>query len=132
MIRRPPRSTLFPYTTLFRSVRVLVGNVRGERDGAERHGLARHSLHLELALHVLDIVWRRFEQVRGDPPALLLDLVQRHENGGATDRSGAAPVRPHAEGDRAGIAVDDVDLLDGNLELVGDELGERRLVPLAV
>src|SRR3712207_8709627 len=25
MIRRPPRSTLFPYTTLFRSVRVLAG-----------------------------------------------------------------------------------------------------------
>src|SRR3712207_6963960 len=25
MIRRPPRSTLFPYTTLFRSLRVTVG-----------------------------------------------------------------------------------------------------------
>src|SRR3712207_8017552 len=24
MIRRPPRSTLFPYTTLFRSVRILI------------------------------------------------------------------------------------------------------------
>src|SRR3712207_8830384 len=31
MIRRPPRSTLFPYTTLFRSPR------RAERDGAGRH-----------------------------------------------------------------------------------------------
>src|SRR3712207_7831483 len=29
MIRRPPRSTLFPYTTLFRSVRVMVGGERG-------------------------------------------------------------------------------------------------------
>src|SRR2546429_6953063 len=26
MIRRPPRSTLFPYTTLFRSTTVLTGN----------------------------------------------------------------------------------------------------------
>src|SRR6266568_5475216 len=26
MIRRPPRSTLFPYTTLFRSVDILVNN----------------------------------------------------------------------------------------------------------
>src|SRR3712207_9032029 len=26
MIRRPPRSTLFPYTTLFRSVYVMVGD----------------------------------------------------------------------------------------------------------
>src|SRR5256885_16125129 len=27
MIRRPPRSTLFPYTTLFRSIQVLRNNV---------------------------------------------------------------------------------------------------------
>src|SRR3712207_6878134 len=32
MIRRPPRSTLFPYTTLFRSVHVLGGALQlGER-----------------------------------------------------------------------------------------------------
>src|SRR2546430_12185536 len=29
MIRRPPRSTLFPYTTLFRSRAVAVGNING-------------------------------------------------------------------------------------------------------
>src|SRR3712207_7484044 len=34
MIRRPPRSTLFPYTTLFRSV-----GVRGVRRGAEHGGV---------------------------------------------------------------------------------------------
>src|SRR5690349_22831511 len=28
MVRRPPRSTLFPYTTLFRSPRQLLGNLR--------------------------------------------------------------------------------------------------------
>src|SRR5256885_10992060 len=33
MIRRPPRSTLFPYTTLFRSLRL--GPVDDEREGAE-------------------------------------------------------------------------------------------------
>src|SRR5687768_18030200 len=31
MIRRPPRSTLFPYTTLFRSVRVASGELRRRR-----------------------------------------------------------------------------------------------------
>src|SRR3989475_8945585 len=31
MIRRPPRSTLFPYTTLFRSVVVTLGRGRDER-----------------------------------------------------------------------------------------------------
>src|SRR3712207_9413075 len=30
MIRRPPRSTLFPYTTLFRSLQVLVDAVRDD------------------------------------------------------------------------------------------------------
>src|SRR5690349_24244754 len=31
MIRRPPRSTLFPYTTLFRSIVAFEGTVRGKR-----------------------------------------------------------------------------------------------------
>src|SRR2546422_7167125 len=39
MIRRPPRSTLFPYTTLFRShgvaVRVVVGRAVGDPSGLE-------------------------------------------------------------------------------------------------
>src|SRR2546430_11781325 len=44
MIRRPPRSTLFPYTTLFRSdsgVSVVVGLYKGSRSWelAERDGL---------------------------------------------------------------------------------------------
>src|SRR5260221_2760460 len=40
MIRRPPRSTLFPYTTLFRSVGALIA----EEDGVApaRHDLQRH------------------------------------------------------------------------------------------
>src|SRR3989454_6920938 len=52
MIRRPPRSTLFPYTTLFRSVidggvaRSLLGGHVGRRaerhaEGGERAGAAR-------------------------------------------------------------------------------------------
>src|SRR3712207_7642715 len=32
MIRRPPRSTLFPYTTLFRSRQVAARDALGERD----------------------------------------------------------------------------------------------------
>src|SRR3989442_8224648 len=31
MIRRPPRSTLFPYTTLFRSVDILINNAEHHR-----------------------------------------------------------------------------------------------------
>src|SRR2546427_5695540 len=47
MIRRPPRSTLFPYTTLFRSVcrRRWIDAHRGDRasrSGGSRRGGARH------------------------------------------------------------------------------------------
>src|SRR3712207_7591073 len=51
MIRRPPRSTLFPYTTLFRSDERLVGRAdvrraavgRRAHDPAQRvHGLEQH------------------------------------------------------------------------------------------
>src|SRR5437016_10936363 len=49
MIRRPPRSTLFPYTTLFRSVRqrlrrradLLAGHLRAHLPGGA-HRLRRH------------------------------------------------------------------------------------------
>src|SRR5438874_6396920 len=40
LLRRPPRSTLFPYTTLFRSVRDAV-----DGGGLERSRLVRHQAH---------------------------------------------------------------------------------------
>src|SRR5687767_15663716 len=42
MIRRPPRSTLFPYTTLFRSLREAPLQVRPQLGGGGRRRLARH------------------------------------------------------------------------------------------
>src|SRR5256885_4412604 len=49
MIRRPPRSTLFPYTTLFRSVllqrRAQRGGACGFQHGELRQGLAQHMDH---------------------------------------------------------------------------------------
>src|SRR2546429_5425674 len=38
MIRRPPRSTLFPYTTLFRSLRALDAREFLHRDAKRFHG----------------------------------------------------------------------------------------------
>src|SRR6266550_6937166 len=47
MIRRPPRSTLFPYTTLFRSVRGRRAVARGRpRGGIGRPGSDRKSTRL--------------------------------------------------------------------------------------
>src|SRR2546429_6281496 len=46
MIRRPPRSTLFPYTTLFRSPAQLEARgqqlLAGREEGAARHGVVGH------------------------------------------------------------------------------------------
>src|SRR2546430_17330646 len=51
MIRRPPRSTLFPYTTLFRSLRPVRGGatVRSRRRGGRGPGRgARRLRHADL------------------------------------------------------------------------------------
>jgi len=53
MIRRPPRSTLFPYTTLFRSLALAKHrHCPGIEQLSRRHGdveRRRHELHLALA-----------------------------------------------------------------------------------
>src|SRR3712207_7648089 len=56
MIRRPPRSTLFPYTTLFRSWMAAQTFIRWSRLGVwERlHRLARERQRPELGLAFLD------------------------------------------------------------------------------
>src|SRR2546427_7346487 len=64
MIRRPPRSTLFPYTTLFRS--------QGQHDEHQEQGL-------ELAPHAGDDEEERVEQ---QPP---LGAVGAAHGGGAVD-----------------------------------------------
>src|SRR5256885_5997331 len=42
MIRRPPRSTLFPYTTLFRSAVAVLGRERVLGEGTDGSGRRRH------------------------------------------------------------------------------------------
>src|SRR5256885_5497480 len=48
MIRRPPRSTLFPYTTLFRSARIGLteGRRRGHARRQQRHGRGDGRFHI--------------------------------------------------------------------------------------
>src|SRR3712207_8640546 len=61
MIRRPPRSTLFPYTTLFRSQGdVELAHVAGEDGDSERRAVAvgedpaQHRLEIvDVAVHLL-------------------------------------------------------------------------------
>ena len=52
MIRRPPRSTLFPYTTLFRSFLQKVLDERGHElwfEGVRRSDLIRHGQFIQNA-----------------------------------------------------------------------------------
>src|SRR2546430_4994089 len=58
MIRRPPRSTLFPYTTLFRS---------GESYGGQRAAALAHSLERDVGISVSGLVLVS--------PALDIDLL---------------------------------------------------------
>src|SRR5688572_31876033 len=45
MIRRPPRSTLFPYTTLFRSINLRIsGNVQSESEASAAAQVATESM----------------------------------------------------------------------------------------
>src|SRR2546422_10485729 len=52
MIRRPPRSTLFPYTTLFRSLGVVLPDAahlqQEDAERANRHGYSKHEPALPL------------------------------------------------------------------------------------
>src|SRR2546421_7362223 len=73
MIRRPPRSTLFPYTTLFRS-----GARRHHRHMTTVTSLTDHVKHARQAMDkAVEAVKREFSTVRtGKATTALLDLVR--------------------------------------------------------
>src|SRR5947207_12613089 len=76
MIRPPPRSTLFPYTTLFRSLRCFEGNlcrIDGDvlllffEQGIEKKGkLEFHVFRSAGALHLLELPFRQRISVAQD------------------------------------------------------------------
>src|SRR2546422_2373084 len=56
MIRRPPRSTLFPYTTLFRSCGFCFGRLRSANSATWPRGVERseeHTSELQSRLHLV-------------------------------------------------------------------------------
>src|SRR5256885_12776345 len=63
MIRRPPRSTLFPYTTLFRSLRIRRGgHARDRRRGCRRHQRPHHRPCRMATAHCIGRVQDRSEE----------------------------------------------------------------------
>src|SRR3989441_2244608 len=73
MIRRPPRSTLFPYTTLFRSIAIAVENALAFKEiEALKNKLAEEKLYLEEEIRSEF----NFEEIIGESPALKRALAQ--------------------------------------------------------
>src|SRR5260370_1531478 len=60
MIRRPPRSTLFPYTTLFRSHKIVGAMTSGRMTGSEGSVTISSSNHLNPVLPF----WKRRSEER--------------------------------------------------------------------
>src|SRR5258708_28087016 len=73
MIRRPPRSTLFPYTTLFRSV--IHAEYHNEHAAATIHWAGGHESRLEFVRPV-----RTYTQLR-DNERLMKRIVELREAG---------------------------------------------------
>src|SRR6266404_9953505 len=109
MIRRPPRSTLFPYTTLFRSYehgrggRSITGDVRG----LGRHFLEHLRAHVLVVVLELDLLGHR-HAVLGDGGAAEL-LVDDH----------VAPLGAHGGLDGSGHDIDSAQ--EGGSALVAEQ-----------
>src|SRR5256885_10154386 len=71
MIRRPPRSTLFPYTTLFRSeIEPLVPAVVSKYFGAHNYNVVTNpKVHVQIddARHFILTTDQKFDAVTSDP-----------------------------------------------------------------
>src|SRR2546430_15707482 len=100
MIRRPPRSTLFPYTTLFRSADQLRYRAAGD------HRARRHAEHLRERLPGLvgEAFKRRTAELSSAPGFQLTpDRVHRHGRRNAEARCVQVPIR-HGEALAEGAA----------------------------
>src|SRR3712207_8366596 len=67
MIRRPPRSTLFPYTTLFRSQRIAEANAYAEAHGLRPFAVSSPNLALAVPNEPM---WVGCVSLAGDEEAL--------------------------------------------------------------
>src|SRR2546422_1241802 len=155
MIRRPPRSTLFPYTTLFRSRRRRrVLETAGSRLDARlppgRRGVAPPSQFGAHLLAATNRLWPR----RGDARAQMAGEVQRrwarpldgpdvrqrtalHPWVAARPRvsrrvgRGAAPIAVRAGADAAGLTAPNARVAPDDRDARGDRDVERRVEPIA-
>src|SRR3989442_14052795 len=92
MIRRPPRSTLFPYTTLFRSVG---GSVQEQAEGIGQEAVTAQAVGAEAVLELLDAVL-----------TLAAIVVESEDLGGATGAVGNHEAQVGSDGGEFGLVAD--------------------------
>src|SRR5256884_8914066 len=104
MIRRPPRSTLFPYTTLFRSLRTPLAVIsgassslveRGERLGAEERKALAASI-FEQSQQMGGLVGNVLEMTRLEAGAIALNRDRHSKSENARAGARPPPGRPEA------------------------------------
>src|SRR5204863_7121920 len=108
----------------------VVADGRRRGDLLDRLGAVRRPGDERPAVLVDDVLGVGLEHVRGDPPRLGLDPLQRVVDGDGADGGAAAAVGAVAEGRAERVAVLDGDVVESDAELVGHDLRHRRLVPL--
>src|SRR2546430_4619082 len=83
MIRRPPRSTLFPYTTLFRSVGqgVLRAGNTGARDEVQKTGGTGRDLRQAFVRGSRRAKKNRVEMMSGEDAAIVFRFFRREVGG---------------------------------------------------
>ena len=110
----------------------VAGPVGPHRHVLDRDRLLRIALDAERPGLVFDVGDRRLEHARGDDLRLVAHLAGHERGGGPRHRRRPAAVRTEPERRVVGVAVHHLDVLGRDAELVGDDLGERRLVSLAL
>src|SRR2546426_7028969 len=141
MIRRPPRSTLFPYTTLFRSVPIADCGLRNaewqgwfeELARAGRAGTLQHAPQLWIAAERLPMLEAAFPGARTEPPLAAPERDRakpwtREEALRELVRGRLEVVGPTTAAELAralGVPVSDVDFALGALEHEGFVLRGR-------
>src|SRR3989454_12832081 len=115
MIRRPPRSTLFPYTTLFRSVRVARAPLRVDRGAGRGVGALVDAVGHAVVIGI-DGTPGRVDVHPGGCVGALIEAVGHAVLVGVGRAAGGVDVRA---GGRVGTLVEAV----GHAVLVGVEIG---------
>ena len=106
--------------------------VRVHRDLLDRPAPLGVALDVPAAELPLEVVGRALERRGGDDPGLVAHLARDERRRRAGHRRRARAVGAEAERRVVGVAVDDLDVLRRDAELVADDLRERRLVALAL